>query len=87
VQVKQRGQQLDRCMVMSQAMAEVSDEVQPGVQRQQTATDSVKLAIQLIADRSRAVAAAAKEAASTAAAQAVLAAEAAARGWEQENSR
>jgi methyl-accepting chemotaxis protein len=70
---------------MTQAMAEVSEKVQPAVQQQQIATDSVKLAIQLITDRSRTVSAAAKEVASTAATQAALAADLAARGWERES--
>jgi methyl-accepting chemotaxis protein len=87
VAIGRRGEQLDAWMGMTQAMAEVSEKVQPAIQRQQTATDSVKLAIQLIADRSRTVSAAAKEAASTAATQAAIAEELAARGWDQEDSR
>jgi methyl-accepting chemotaxis protein len=87
VAIEWRGKQLDVWMSMTQAMAEVSEKVQPAIHRQQTATDSVKLAIQLIADRSRTVSAAAKEAASTAATQAALAAELAAQGWDQEDSR
>jgi len=75
VAIERRGQQLDRWMSMTQAMVDVSEKVQPAVQLQQTATDSVRLAIQLIADRSREVAAAAKIAASSAAVQAALAAE------------
>jgi hypothetical protein len=65
-------------MSMTQDMVEVSARVEPAVQLQQSAADSVKLAIQLIADRSRRVAAAAKDAASTASIQAALAAEMAA---------
>ena len=77
--IERRGQQLDRWMSMTQAMAEVTDKVQPAVHQQHSATDSVRLAVQLIADRSRAVAAAAEDLASTAAAQAGLAGELAGR--------
>jgi methyl-accepting chemotaxis protein len=82
VAIERRGQQLDRWMAMTQAMGDVSDKVQPAVEQQETATDAVRLAIQLIADRSRAVAAAAKAAASSAADQAAIAAELAGRGRE-----
>ena len=87
VAIERRGLQLDRWMNMTQAMVEVSEKVQPAVQLQQSATDSVKLAIQLIADRSRGVAAAAKDAASSASVQAALAAELAASGLEPEDSQ
>ena len=87
IAIERRGQQLDRWMAMTQEMGEVSQQVQPAVQQQQVATDSVRRAIQLFADRSRGMAAAAKEAASTAAAQAAIAAELAARGWEQADAR
>jgi methyl-accepting chemotaxis protein len=87
VAIERRGHQLDRWMAMTQQMGDLSQKVQPAVQQQQTATDSVRLAIQLIADRSRAVATAAKEAASTATTQAAIAAELAARGWAPEDAR
>ncbi len=87
VAIERRGQQLDHWMAMTQAMGEVSLKVQPAVEQQQRATDSVRLAIQLIADRSRSVAAAATEAASSAADQAAIAAELVARGWDQEGPR
>jgi methyl-accepting chemotaxis protein len=86
VAIEQRGQQLSRWMTMTEAMAEVSGKVQPAVELQSNATASVKLAIQLIADRSRTVAAAAREVSSTLAAQAALAAELAARGRDQEEN-
>ncbi|MDQ6877421.1 MAG: methyl-accepting chemotaxis protein [Candidatus Dormibacteraeota bacterium] len=82
--IERRGQQLDRWMAMTQSMSEISGKVQPAVQAQQTATDSVKLAIELIAARSRAVEAAAQEAASTAADQAAMASDLEARGSSQE---
>jgi methyl-accepting chemotaxis protein len=84
VAIERRGQQLDSWMSMTKAMAEVSGKVQPAVQQQQTAAEGVELAIQLLADRSRAVAAAAREVASTAAAQAALATNLVARGWVRE---
>ena len=87
VAIERRGQQLDRWMNMTQEMVEVSEKVQPAVQLQQSATDSVKLAIQLIADRSRGVAAAAKDAAASASVQAALAATLAVSGLEPEGSR
>ena len=82
--IERRGQQLDRWMSLTQQMSEVSGKVAPAVQKQQAAAASVKLAIELIADRSRAVAAAAQEAASTAVAQAELAAKIDARGLERD---
>jgi methyl-accepting chemotaxis protein len=84
--IERRGQQLDRWMTMTREMAEVTAKVQPAMLLQHTATDSVKLAIQLIADRSRTVADAAQEVATTAAAQAAVAAEVTARGWAQEEN-
>jgi methyl-accepting chemotaxis protein len=87
VAIERRGQQLDRWMNMTQAMVEMSEKVQPAVQLQQSATDSVKLAIHLIADRSRGVAAAAKDAAASASFQAALAAQLAVSGLEREDSR
>jgi len=59
--IERRGQQLDRWMGMTQAMAEASAKVQPAVTNQHTAVDRVELAVQLITDRCRTVAAAAQE--------------------------
>jgi methyl-accepting chemotaxis protein len=72
--IERRGQQLTRWMGLTEAMVEVSGKVQPAVEQQNNVTDRVKLALQLIADSSQAVAAAAQEVASTAAIQAALAA-------------
>jgi methyl-accepting chemotaxis protein len=58
VAIQRRGQQLDRWMGMTAAMAEVSGKVQPAVQLQNNAARSVKLAIQRMADSADAVAAA-----------------------------
>jgi methyl-accepting chemotaxis protein len=68
--IERRGRQLDGWMSMTEAMAEVSAKAQPAVHQQHIATDSIKLAVQLIADRSRAVSLAAQEVAATAASQA-----------------
>lgn len=86
--IERRVQQFDSWMSMAQAMAEMSGKVQPAVQQQHAGTDSVKLAIQLIVDRSRNVAAAAQEIVFTAAsAQAALATGFGDRGWGSEESQ
>jgi methyl-accepting chemotaxis protein len=85
--IERRGQQFDSWVGMTQAMTDESVKVQPVVDQQNIATDSLKLAIQLIADRSGAVAAAAKEVAFTAAAQAALAAGLASRGLAREEGK
>jgi methyl-accepting chemotaxis protein len=59
--IERRGQQLDRWMSITQVMSELTGKVQPAVQQQHTATESVKLAVSLIADRSRPIATAAQE--------------------------
>jgi methyl-accepting chemotaxis protein len=75
--IERRGQQLDSWMRMTEAMAEVSGKVQPEAEQNRTATESVKVAVELIADRSRAMAAGALDLA-----QATLAAEVQSRGLE-----
>jgi methyl-accepting chemotaxis protein len=67
--IERRGQQLDRWMNMTQAMADVSGKAQPVVQQQRTAADNVGLAVELTVQRGRAVAAAAQELVSDAAAR------------------
>jgi methyl-accepting chemotaxis protein len=79
--IHRRTQQFDGWMESARAMAEAGSVVQPAVQRQQQATSSIELAIQLIAERSRAVRAAAQELESSASAQAALTANASAPGW------
>ncbi len=59
--IEKRGQQLDRWMVMTQVMAEVSSKLQPAVMNEHAAADRVELAVQLIIDRSRTVAGAAED--------------------------
>lgn len=85
--IERRGQQLSQWMSMTAAMAAASEKVQPAVQQQNIATGGVKVAIQLIADRSRAVAVAAQVVASSAAAQTALATKLAARSSYQEDNR
>jgi methyl-accepting chemotaxis protein len=82
--VERRGKQFDSWLSITQAMTDESEKVQPVVARQNLTTDSVKLAIQGITDRSSAVEAAARDVASIAAAQAALAAALASRGPGQE---
>jgi methyl-accepting chemotaxis protein len=59
--IERRGQQLDRWMVMTQAMADVTGKVQPAVMNEHAAADRVEIAVQLIIDRSQTVAAAAED--------------------------
>jgi methyl-accepting chemotaxis protein len=68
--IERRGEQLDHWMRMTKALAELSGDVQPVARQHRTGTESVKLAIERIADRNRSLAAAARDLA-----QAVLAAE------------
>ena len=70
--IEQRGKQLDGWMRMTQAMAAISGKVEPAVQQQRAAAENVRLAIELTALKSRAVAAAAAKLASAAAASAAL---------------
>lgn len=72
--IKRRAQQIDGWMIMTQAMAEISARVKPAVQQHHGAAESVGLAVQLMAERSRSVAASAQEIAAMAVAQAELAA-------------
>jgi methyl-accepting chemotaxis protein len=59
--IERRGQQLDRWMVMTQVMADASSKLQPNVMNEHDAADRVEIAVQLIIDRSRTVAAAAED--------------------------
>ena len=85
VAIERRGQQLTHWMTMTDAMAQVSAKVQPAVQQQNSASNSVKLAIQLIADRGLAVEAAANDVVSTATGQRALDADLATRRWQVES--
>jgi methyl-accepting chemotaxis protein len=59
--IERRGQQLDRWMVMTQVMADISGKVEPAALDQHAAVDRIELAMQLLADKSRTIAAAAQE--------------------------
>jgi methyl-accepting chemotaxis protein len=59
--IEKRGEQLDRWMGMTQAMADASAKVEPAVISQNQAVERVERAVQLIEDRIRTVAAAAAE--------------------------
>jgi methyl-accepting chemotaxis protein len=83
VAIERRGQQLDRWMNMTQVMAELSGKVEPALQEQHAAKDRFELAIQLLADRTGVVAAAAIEVASAVAFQAAIAADLSTGEWEQ----
>jgi methyl-accepting chemotaxis protein len=82
--IERRGEQLKLWMSMTEALSEASGSVVPAVQRQSDSGGSVRLALELIADKSRGLAAAAAEVAATAAAEAKVAADLAARGWNPE---
>jgi methyl-accepting chemotaxis protein len=74
--------QMERGLTMMRAMAEVSNQVQLASQQQRASTQEVVLAIEHIAEGSRAVAVTAQEIASAAARQGALAKELAGSGWE-----
>jgi methyl-accepting chemotaxis protein len=81
-----RGRQFDGFVGTTQAMTDAGEKVKSVVDQQNIAANSVKIAIQLISDRSTDVAAAAKEVALNAAAQAALASGVAIRGLAREES-
>ena len=74
--------QMERGLAMMRAMAEVSGQVQLATQQQRASTNEVVLAIERIAESSRAVAVTAQEIAAAAARQGTLAADLAGSGWE-----
>src|ERR1700682_5839036 len=77
--------QMERGLVMMQAMAELSGQVQLATQQQRAFTDEVVAAIEHIAEGSRSVATTAQEIAEAAASQGRLAADLAGSGWEKRN--
>jgi methyl-accepting chemotaxis protein len=85
--IERRGEQLNRWMRLTEALAEASGKVGPAVSQQTNASHSVRAAIELIRDTSRTIAAAAQDVAATAAAEATLAAELASGGWNQGHVR
>jgi methyl-accepting chemotaxis protein len=74
--------QMERGLTMMRTMTEVSNKVQLASQQQRASTQEVVLAIEHIAEGSRAVAVTAQEIASAAARQGALAAELAGSSWE-----
>jgi methyl-accepting chemotaxis protein len=74
--------QMERGLLMMQAMAELSGQVQLATQQQRAFTDEVVAAIEHIAEGSRSVATTAQDIAAAAARQGRLAADLAASGWE-----
>ena len=82
-----RGLQFDGFVNTTLAMTDAGEKIKAVVDHQDTATSSVKLAIQLLSGRSTDVAGAAREIAVTAAAQAANASGLASRGWAQEESK
>lgn len=78
--------QMERGLVMMQAMTELSGQVQLATQQQRTSTDEVVAAIEHIAEGSRSVATTAQDIAAAAARQGKLAADLAGSGWESGGS-
>jgi methyl-accepting chemotaxis protein-like sensor len=74
--------QMERGLAMTQAMAEVSAQVQLATQQQRASTEDVVREIEHIAQGSRSVATTAREIAAAAASQGALAADLAQPGWE-----
>ena len=74
--------QMERGLLMMQAMAEMSGQVQLATQQQRSSTDQVVRAIEHIAQGSRSVSTTAGEIASSALSQGALAADLAQPGWE-----
>jgi methyl-accepting chemotaxis protein len=77
--------QMERGLVMMNAMAELSGQVQLATQQQRASTDEVVAAIEHIAEGCRSVATTAQEIAEAAASQGRLAADLAGAGWEKRN--
>ena len=82
--IERRGQQVAEWMNMAKDIAGETGRVQPVLELQHAATDNIKVAIQLIGERSRAAATASQEVSATAAVQASVAADLASRGWGRE---
>jgi methyl-accepting chemotaxis protein len=75
VAIELRGQQLDRWMGLTQAMADLSAKVEPAVTQHRLDAENVELAVQVAAQKSRAVAVASGELTAATAAHNGLAAE------------
>jgi methyl-accepting chemotaxis protein len=67
VAIGRRGQQLDQWMELTQAMTELTAKVEPAMKEHRASTESLEVAVQVVAQKSREVAAAAEELAAAAA--------------------
>jgi methyl-accepting chemotaxis protein len=65
--IVRRGQQLDQWMGLTKAMTGLTDKVEPALKEHRASTESIEVAVQVVAQKSREVAAAAEELASAAA--------------------
>jgi methyl-accepting chemotaxis protein len=72
VAIERRGQQLDRWMGLTQAMADLSAKVEPAVTQHRLDAENVELAVQVAAQKSHAVKVASEELTAAAAANRVL---------------
>lgn len=59
IAIERRGQQLDRWMGLTRAMSELTAKVEPAIEQHHAHAESVELAVQVVAQKSHAVAAAA----------------------------
>jgi methyl-accepting chemotaxis protein len=64
--IVRRGQQLDQWMGLTKAMTELTDKVEPAIKGHRAGTESLEVAVQVVAEKSRDLAAAAEELASAA---------------------
>jgi methyl-accepting chemotaxis protein len=67
VAIVRRGQQLDQWMGLTQAMTELTAKVEPALNEHRASTEGIEVAVQVVAQKSREVAAAAEELAAAAA--------------------
>jgi methyl-accepting chemotaxis protein len=65
--IVRRGQQLDQWMGLTKTMSELTEKVEPVMKRQRAGTEGLEVAVQIVAQKSRELAAAAEELASAAA--------------------
>jgi methyl-accepting chemotaxis protein len=61
IAIERRGQQLDRWMGLTRAMSELTAKVEPAIEQHHAHAESVELAVQVVAQKSHAVAAAAED--------------------------
>ena len=75
IAIQRRGQQLDRWMGLTQAMADLTAKVEPAVTRHRLDAENVELAVQVAAQKGRAVAVASEELTAAAMSRSALAAD------------